>query len=260
MSDILERGVIGHNSQNLVPVGEELAELLDLSHTPLIERRDQLVEAESRMPPVTDDETAAKASDYIDLLNALIAKAKEAHKEAKAPYFDSGKVVDEFFFRGITDPVGEVLKRAKQTVALYLVGKAAKERAAREEAERVAQAEATRLAREAAEAAQKLETEADLQQAIEAETAATEAQVIAVEATQAAGAKTSAMASVKGTVGRAKSLKTFWDFRNIDRQTIDLNALRPYLPVEGLEKAIRAYIAAGGRKIDGADIFENTRL
>lgn len=248
-----------HNQETVV-IGEALSESLALDNLELLQRRDQLVAAEARMPAVTDDESARKVSDYIDLLNALIKTAKTAHGETKAPYLEAGRSVDEFFFRGITEPADLICRRSKQALQKYLADKAAAERRAREEAERKAREEAEQKRREAEAAAQKLRDEQDLQSAIEAEQAAKAAEVAAVQARQAAVAPTSDMAKVKGTVGRAKSLKTFWDFADINRDSLDLNKLRPYLPLDGLEKAVRAYIAAGGRTLDGVRIFENTRI
>ena len=44
----------------------------------------------------------------------------------------------------------------------------------------------------------------------------------------------------------------------LDRETIDLEALRPHLPTQALEQAVRSFIRAGGRKLEGVRIFENT--
>jgi hypothetical protein len=248
-----------HN-QDTVIIGELLDETLPIDHAELLERRDQLIDAEDRMPAITDDESAAKVSDYIDLLAGLVAANKKTHEQVKAPYLAASKQIDDFFFRGVRDPVTEVWNRAKAKLKAYIDAKAAAERKAREEAERKAREEATRLAREAEEAARKAQTEQDLQKAIQVEEQAQAAQVAVVAARQEATVKTSELASVKGTVGRAKSLKTFWDFRDIDRASLDLEALRPYLPLDGIETAMRAFIKAGGRDIKGATIFENTRL
>lgn len=259
MSDVIEYGV-GHNSQAMILVGDDLTDMLAMENAEILSRRDELVEAESRMPEIVDTETAKKASDYIDFLNALNGNMQAAHDEAKKPYLAGGATVDEFFYRGIRDPIAGVLMRVKGMLKKYLDAKLAAERKARDEAERTARLEAERLAREAQEAASKLTSEAQLPAALQAEAVAEVAKVAAVEAAQLASAPSNELASVKGSVGRAKSLKTFWDFRDLNRAVLDLEALRPYLPVDGLEKALRAFVAAGGRKIGGADIFENTKL
>jgi flagellar biosynthesis GTPase FlhF len=253
----LEAPGIGHNS---LAVGEDLIDRLQMDHTDLLERWDQLHASEARMPVIKDEESARKVSDYIDLINGLINRANAEHKKVKEPYLTGGRQVDEFFFRGVRDPATDLKKRVSMKLKAYMDERAAAERRAREEAERAAREEAERKAREAAEAAKSLQDESELEAAIAAEEEARQAEIAAAQARQAAAAKASELASVKGTLGRTKSLKTFWDFADLNRDAIDLNKLRPYLPMDGLEKAVRAYIAAGGRDLPGVRIFENTRL
>jgi hypothetical protein len=62
------------------------------------------------------------------------------------------------------------------------------------------------------------------------------------------------------------TLKQFWNFRDLDRAAIDLEALRQHLPTDALEKAVRSYINANkdallaGERLAGVEIFEDTRL
>jgi flagellar biosynthesis GTPase FlhF len=248
---------IGHNS---LAIGDDLIDRLQMDHTDLLERWDQLHAGEARMPAIMDEESARKVSDYIDLIGGLISRVKKEHQAAKEPYLKGGRQVDEFFFRGIKEPAEALHLRAKGKLKAYMDARAAEERRKREEAERLAREDAERKAKEAAEAAKALEDESDLEQAIAAEEAARQAEIEAARARDAAAAKSAELAKVKGTLGRAKSLKTFWDFADLNRDSLDLNKLRPYLPLDGLEKAVRAYIAAGGRSLEGVRIFENTRL
>ena len=44
----------------------------------------------------------------------------------------------------------------------------------------------------------------------------------------------------------------------LDRDALDLSTLRPFLPLDALEKAVRGFIRAGGRELKGVRIFENT--
>ncbi len=66
------------------------------------------------------------------------------------------------------------------------------------------------------------------------------------------------MSRTRGEYGSMSSLRTSWVFDEIDRATLDLEALRPYLPTDGLDKAVRAFIKAGGRELKGTNIFETT--
>ena len=63
------------------------------------------------------------------------------------------------------------------------------------------------------------------------------------------------------------TLKRFWNWRDLDRNTIDLEALRQHLPSEAIEQAVRSWIKAnkedlekGAIKLRGVELFEDTRL
>ena len=64
---------------------------------------------------------------------------------------------------------------------------------------------------------------------------------------------------VRGEYGGLGTLTRKWTFANLDRATIDLRALRPFIPMDGLERAVRAFIDAGGRELRGVDIFEDDK-
>ena len=93
---------------------------------------------------------------------------------------------------------------------------------------------------------------------IEAESAAAQAKADAVKARKAAEAKPADLSRIRGDHGSVMSLRSNWvhDEGSLDRATLDLEGLREHLPVEALHKAIRSYIKAGGRELDGVRIFE----
>ena len=47
-------------------------------------------------------------------------------------------------------------------------------------------------------------------------------------------------------------------FDEIDRASLDLEALRVHIPADGLETAVRSFLKAGGRELRGTRIFETT--
>ncbi len=149
-------------------------------------------------------------------------------------------------------------------MTIYQRAKAERERQRLEEERRLAEAEAARQAEAAAAAARTMKTEQDLQAAVSAETLAQRAGADAVSAQKAAGAKAADMSRTRGDLGAVGSLRTFWDFKELDRATVDLEALRPYLPQDALEQAVRGYTRANfrpghpGIQIRGVVIFENT--
>ena len=184
-----------------------------------------------------------------------------------------GRTVDTFFKR-LADPLDKAKATLQDRLTLYERAKAAEERQWREEAARREREEAQRLQAIADErerrAAEELEraadTDADLDDATEAEDEARQAEAEArqadadaVVAERAANAKAAALHTTRGDYGSSSSLRTFWDFADLDRGALDLDALRLHIPLDGLEKAIRAYIKAGGREMRGVRIFKNTK-
>jgi hypothetical protein len=63
----------------------------------------------------------------------------------------------------------------------------------------------------------------------------------------------------RGDYGSVASLRTYWDFADLERAALDLETLRSHLPQDALEKAVRSYVKAGGRELRGVRIFENTQ-
>ena len=79
-----------------------------------------------------------------------------------------------------------------------------------------------------------------------------------VKAAQAAAVKPAELSRTRGDYGAVSSLRTQWVFDEIDRASLDLEALRFHIPADGLEKAVRSFIKAGGRELRGTRIFETT--
>lgn len=65
-------------------------------------------------------------------------------------------------------------------------------------------------------------------------------------------------ARTRGAYGSVSTLQRQWFVEIVSRPDLDLLALRPYLPLEALEQAARAFVAAGGRELRGARIYEDT--
>lgn len=238
-------------------VGEALREKLQDEHRDLVKRRDELLAAASRIPPIESDDIAGRVSDFVKQLTALNKAAETKRTGAKEPYLEGGRNIDGFF-RTITDSVEKVKTIVQISLTKYLREKADRERRERMEQERLAREAAEQAQREAAERAAALATEQHLTAAIEAETKAEVAQADLVKAEQAAEAKPAELSRTRGEYGSVTSLRTEWVFDDLDRATLDLEALRPYLPSDGLEKAVRTFIRAGGRELRGVNIHETT--
>lgn len=249
-------GGIGHND----PPDEiaALRERLETTSDALLRRRDELLAASSRVPAAIDDEeTCGKVADYIKQVAACAKAAEGARIAAKEPHLAAGRVVDGFF-KAVTDPLDKLKRQIEARLTDYQRRKAEAERRRREEEARRQAAEAERARREAEAAAAAIATEADLVPAIGAEEQARQAAADAALAAKGAAAKPAELSRSRGDYGAVASLRTFWDFRDLDRNTVDLETLRPHLPLDAIEKAVRSYIRAGGRKLRGCEIFENT--
>jgi hypothetical protein len=248
----------GHNSPppDLL-TGDALRAKLQAENEALLRRRDELLAAEARIPAINDEDAARKVSDFIKQITAASKSADGARVAAKEPYLEGGRGIDGFF-KAISDPLTDLKKKVERRLTDYLRAKEAEERERRQREEREARERAEQARREAEAAAQAMRDAASLDEAVQAEKAADAAAADAVKAEVAATAKPAELSRVRGEYGAVSSLRTEWVFEGVDRATIDLEALRPYLPVDGIEKAIRSFIRAGGRELRGTRIYETT--
>lgn len=247
---------LGHNSGAMA---ESLRDDLTEKHASIRTRAAELIAAADRVPETIDsDELAGKVGDFIKQVTACHKAAEGARVAEKEPHLAASRVVDGFF-KTITDPLDTTKRMIERRVTTYLREKADAERRERERiaAEERAKAEAARKVAEEAE--RKAQDDASLQNAIEAEAARKQADADAAQAQKASEAKAADLSRTRGDYGSVASLTTFWDFKDLDRATLDLEALRAHIPTDALEKAVRSFVKAGGRKLDGVNIFENTR-
>ncbi|MCH7936631.1 MAG: hypothetical protein IH994_06020 [Proteobacteria bacterium] len=238
-----------------------LLDRLRTDHADLISRRDELLGGIDRAPEAIEDEkTAGIMADFVQKqIDKFLKRAKAVHADEKEPYLSGGRTVDGFWHSLIDDiETGKLKLNAARKK--FADDKAAKERKAREEAARLAREEQERLQREAEEQAAKLREEKDLQAAVEAEEAAEAARLVAEKAAKVAAAKPAEMGRTRGEHGGMTTLKQFWNFSDLDRATLDLEALREHIPAKALDQAVRSFVDAGGRELKGVRIYEDTRL
>ena len=76
----------------------------------------------------------------------------------------------------------------------------------------------------------------------------------AVEA--GANAKPAELVRTYSSGGSVSTLKKEWTFAVESREAIPLDTLRPYLAADAVDKAIRAFVKAGGRQLAGVKIYE----
>jgi len=237
--------------------GDMLRDKLRDENYEMIVRRDELLAAAARVPDVTSDDAAGKVTDFVKQLAALVKSADAKRVGAKEPYLEGGRTVDGFF-KAITDPVAAAKSNVERKLTIYLRDKEARARREREEQERQAREAAEAARREAEERARAMRDQASLDAAVQAEQAAETARADLARAEQAATVKAAELSQTRGEYGSLSSLRTVWTFDGLDRNGIDLEALRQHFPSDGLEKAVRAFIKAGGRDLRGVRIFEAT--
>ena len=236
-----------------------LAEALRDDHADLVNRRDDLLAAADRAPVSIDDEDAnRKMADFVKQIQAAIKNADAKRVDAKEPYLKAGREVDGFF-KAITDPLDKVKRLMESRMTIWQRKVADAERRRREEEATRQREEALLLARAAAEHAEWMKSQTDLDAAVAAEAAAKQAAANVAVAQRAAEAKAAELSRSRGDFGAVASLHTFWDFKDLKRDLLNLEALRFQLPLDALDKAVRAYIKAGGRELRGVTIFENSQ-
>ena len=238
-------------------LGEPLRERLQDEYSALIKRANELIGAEMRMPPIGDETAARQVSDFIKQIGACMKVADACRVDEKEPYLDGGRGIDGFF-KAISDPLASAKRRVESALTNYLRRKEAEERQRREAAALQARMEEERQRREAEEAAAKIRDEQTLAAAIAAEQAAKATSADAEKAERAATVNAAELSRTRGEYGAVSSLRTYWVFSDLDRASLDLEALRPHLSTDSLERAVSSFVRAGGRELRGVRIHEQT--
>ena len=221
------------------------------------------VEAEKALAEAAAREAAAREA---AAKAAREAAAREAAAEAKRKELEAKLEAERRRVAEQEAAARDAVERAASAEAQRAAAEAALQARAREAAQReVAEREAAEAARIAAKAAAEREA-ADLKAAEAAQKAADQAAGDAVKASRAAGAKAADLSRSRSDHGSVSSLHTFMDHKPedpncidpVDRAKVDLEPLRPFLPMDALDKAVKALVNAGGRELRGVTIFENT--
>ena len=231
----------GHNQPPADSIGANLAE----ANAALLRLQAQLLAKLAKAPKAVTGEPAAKAAGaLIREIRDLDAQLEAARVEQKEPYLSGGRAVDAFF-KELAKPLDAGLTRLNRAITAWQ-DKVEEEKRRKAEAEAAAaEAEAARLAKLAKRKDATEETELQAAEAaLNAEEAQAEAELPAADLVR--------VRDEDGTITR----KTEWVCDGIDRDTLDLEALRPYFTEDSLLKAVRAAIRAEIHEIAGATIVE----
>lgn len=249
---------IGHNRPPAdLLLGEPLREKLEAENFEIWNRAVGLLNAAERVPPIEDEETAQNAGDFIKQLTAVAKAAEASRVHNKEAYLEGGRQVDGWFKR-IADPIAKAKRTIEANLSDFLRRKEYAERLERQRLEREAWVRAQQEREAAERAAAEAVTESDLQLAIQKEQQARQAEADEAKAAKLANVSAAKLSQTRGELGSLASLRTTWIFSELDRRELDLEALRNHIPVDGLEKAVRSFIKAGGRELRGVRIHETT--
>lgn len=231
---------IGHN--NAPPVAGDYSDLQARIST--------LVESFSSAPQtIESDDVAEKVTDLTKMLKEATKKVELARKTEKDPFLESGRQVDAYF-ANMADPAERAAKDLEKRLGSYRTYKAELERKRLLEEAAKARAEAERVAAEAAQ----LEA-AGMQEVANNTMAEAQKTEDTANRLEAASNDEKQLGKVRGEYGKTVATKR-WAFEIDNFAALDLNALRSYIDSVAVEKAIRAYVAAGGRQLAGVSIFQ----
>lgn len=243
---------IGHNN----PPADDvlLLELLQEKTSVLRTRYHELIEGATRIPAVCDDdEMAGRITDMIRLIKACRKTFETLREGEKEPYLTLGRTVDGYF-KKFTETMDDTVRKATKPLDAYLKKKEDEKREAlRQEAIRQRE-ESERKAREAAE----LEAANMPQAAKEVMQEAVREADRAEKTEKQAEARPAELARTRADYGGLATLRTVWVGQIVEKSELDLNALRPFMSDDVLQKLVNAAVKAGFREIKGCKIFEQS--
>lgn len=245
------RAVVGGNNP------PSLTELLADRHKALFDLVEPLAARANKLPKTiaTEEENFDFGKVIMDASEAF-RKLEDARVAEKDPFLKAGREVDDLF-RGPKDRLDKLVKGLSARADAYAHQKKLEARRRAEEEERKLRLEEERKRREAA-------MDADFGYSEEAEATTDEADTLAFRAAQAAETSTARAADLTRTRSESGMLATAsdkWDFRVADWSKVDITALRPFIAIEALEKALRQHIRIhkGSMPVAGVEFIEATK-
>lgn len=241
---------LGHNQATMADLMrdrfQELIDEVEKLANEANEARDQL----GTPPECQTDEQRDRLTELGIAAHKLAKRLDETKLATTKPLRDEVAEINKFFQTVTVRP--ENIKAAFQKI----VG--AYDDRKRDEARRIAAAEAERARQEAQ---RKLEEAAATTHGVLSDVAMNEAAAAEHRAQhlakQALGAGSGPTRTDAGTISHV----TKWDFRIVDAAKLDLNALRPFIPLSDIEKAIRAHVRANRNTapLAGVEIFADQK-
>lgn len=201
---------------------------------------------------IEDEIVAGQVTERIKGFGNIEKGVDKAHEETKKPYLECGRAVDTWK-NNLKTELLSLKQKASVPLNDYL------DRKEKEEIARQAE-----IARQEREAADRLAAEAAAHQEAKIDDVANELMEAAIKSEAVAiriennitYARPSDLAKSRSLTGSTASRKMAWVGRIVSLPGIDLEKLRPYLNEEAVQKALNAFVKAGGRECGGAKISE----
>lgn len=242
-------------SDNREKIDKLTVEDLIVDSAPLAARLARLKEREAQLPAAPEPDATLE---WLEAHGAIVqafgrdvtiflADVADEHQRTKKPYFDIGKLVDQQYNGVYRDGANPMKAKAAGLADKFVDAKATIERKRLEDLA----TEQTRIANARLEAAAKAEEEGDHVVAQVLQAQAEHSDKKAESAAHLSGNSIQNLGAIRTAGGGSMSTskKLDWD---IDRATVDLDALRPYLDLDAISKAIRAFNKPNGNVMNGA--------
>ncbi len=238
---------------------DELRALLEKDAADLIKRSNDLIAAFANVPlAIENDTVAGKVTDMGSMVAACWNAIEQKRKDRKEPFLAKERAVDAFFKTHL-DGLTKIKSSLGGLITAYKQKLEKEERDRRAEEARKAKEEADRLAAIAA-AQEKAKMPEQAAQTMEK---AVEQEIAAQEVAATVNAPIAPAAPIRGSYGSSSSVRGTWKIE-VDKTKVDLEALRPFLGEEALQKAANQLLKtmteaekASGGTLKGARVFKS---
>lgn len=249
-TDFNPRATLGNNNP------PPLEDILRDRHAPLIESVEAMKKRLRALPKMIEtDKDSARYIGVVVEAGKVLKAVDTARTEEVEPHLRASQEINRVFNAGLRDLLAPIIAQAKSLNDNYLADKVKRER---EEQRKIA--EALRLEAEAAAERAKAAEDAGANREADVSMSAAAHLEQQADAAEARASSSSNHLSQTVTASGAKaSVSTVWVASDINRDTLDLEALRPFLSDDALEAALKNFIRAGRRSIRGANIAEAPR-
>lgn len=202
--------------------------------------------------PIVNAEQCAKVSDFTKELKSSAKKLEALRVAEKEPFKVAGDAVHAFF-KAKLDAIDKTTSSLSSLVTTYLNEEMRKKRLL----DAAAADEARKLAAAQVETAVQLDNSGMTSQSDSSLSKAQSNLNQAAKLDLTAIAKPAELVRTRGESSLA-TLKTVWVGKVIDKDKLDLNQLKAFIPDADLQKFVNSFVRAGHHQLDGLHIYEES--